>query len=82
MHKHRLQTTAVVPKLFQCADHFKNFSGPRSTKNHVVLLIADHLSKSRGPLVVRGADFGNHCGRVSAHDRKSSNLIQCYMEMV
>ncbi len=24
------------------------------------LRFADHLSRSRGPLVVRGADFGNH----------------------
>ena len=49
---------------FQCGEHFKNFSGPRSTKNQFVLYFADQLSKSREPQVVHEADFGNHWYRL------------------
>ncbi len=53
----------VVHKLFWNADHFKYFSAPRSTKYWFLWGMADHLSSSRGPPVVRGADFGNYCVR-------------------
>ena len=61
-----LRVKAVVPKLMHCAEHFKNFSGLRSTKNLLVLYFEDHLSKTRGPLVASGADFGNHWVKVNA----------------
>jgi len=51
---------AVVPKLFRCADHFESFGGPQRTKYWFVKGFEDHFSQSRGPQMVRGADFEHH----------------------
>ena len=50
-----------VPKLFQSVEHEKCPSAPQCIKYQFVLQFADYLSRSRGPQVVQGADFGNHC---------------------
>ncbi len=57
MPSHNSLVKVVVPKLFRDPNHFI-----------LVLCKAqlDNLSKSRGPQVVRGADFGIHCNRLNA----------------
>ena len=50
--------SSVVPKLFLCAEHYKNFSVLKKLIS--IFFFAEDLSKSYGQLVVHGADYRDY----------------------